>query len=54
VVLNTVISKKEIRLQVSEELKPQMETVDNDGQLQISFSTTNSIFADQDGKKKKE
>jgi hypothetical protein len=39
VVLNTVISKKQVRLQVSEELEPQMETVGNSGQLQISFST---------------
>lgn len=54
VVLKTVISKEEIRLQISEELKPQMETVDNDGQLQISFSTANAIFADHDGKKKKD
>ena len=52
--LNTVISKKQVRLQVSEELKPQMETVGNSGQPQISFSTANAIFADHDGRKKKE
>jgi len=51
--LNTVISKKQVRLQVSEELKPQMETVGNSGQPQISFSTANAIFADHDGREKK-
>jgi hypothetical protein len=51
--LKTVINKEEIRSLVSAELEPQMETVDKNGLLQISFSSANDIFSDHDGKKTK-